>query len=84
MKNKYAEWNIEGNLSEISTCPFYGGESILCDNGYEEPVIDSNGAYVNMDYFEGDVFWCMCKDCGAMSDSKDTPEDAITSWNKKV
>lgn len=51
MEDKYDDWNAEGNLPEINTCPFCSGEGILCDNGHEEPVIDSNGAYVDMEFF---------------------------------
>lgn len=84
MENKYDDWNAEGNLPEIKTCPFCGGESILCDNGYEEPVIDSNGAYVDMDIFDGDIFWCECSVCESSTQGKGTPEEAITAWNKRV
>lgn len=84
VENKYDEWNMDGDLPEINTCPFCGGDGILCDNGYEEPVIDSNGAYVDIDHYEGDAFWCMCKECEAMSDSKEDPEEAIEAWNKRV
>lgn len=55
-KNVFDEWNDDGNLPQIKSCPFCGGKGILCSNGYEEPVIDSNtGAYVDMDIFEGDI-----------------------------
>lgn len=84
MEDKYDDWNAEGNLPEINTCPFCSGEGILCDNGHEEPVIDSNGAYVDMEFFEGDDFWCECKVCGAMTHGEDTPEDAIMVWNKRA
>lgn len=84
MQDKYKGWNENGDLPKISVCPFCGGDGILCDNGYEEPVIDGNGAYVDMDIFEGDVFRCMCKVCGAMTQGEYTPEDAIMVWNKRV
>lgn len=84
-KNVFDEWNDNGNLPQIKNCPFCGGKGILCSNGYEEPVIDSKtGAYVDMDFFEGDIFWCSCESCGAMSGGESMPEDAIKVWNNRI
>ena len=77
-------WNYEGNLNKILSCPFCGGNGELLDNGYEHPVIDENGAYVDMDIFEGDTFWIECEKCGAMMTEADTPEKAIEEWNKRT
>lgn len=83
-KDYYNGWNDEGNLNKILSCPFCGGNGELLDNGYEHPVIDENGAYVDMDIFEGDTFWIECEKCGAMMTGADTPEKAIEEWNKRT
>ena len=83
-KDYYNGWNDEGNLNKILSCPFCGGNGELLDNGYEHPVIDENGAYVDMDIFEGDTFWIECEKCGAMMTEADTPEKAIEEWNKRT
>ena len=83
-KDYYNGWNDEGNLNKILSCPFCGGNGELLDNGYEHPVIDKNGAYVDMDIFEGDTFWIECEKCGAMMTEADTPEKAIEEWNKRT
>lgn len=83
-KDYYNGWNDEGNLDKILSCPFCGGNGELLDNGYEHPVIDENGAYVDMDIFEGDTFWIECEKCGAMMTEADTPEKAIEEWNKRT
>ena len=83
-KDYYNGWNDEGNLNKILSCPFCGGNGELLDNGYEHQVIDENGAYVDMDIFEGDTFWIECEKCGAMMTEADTPEKAIEEWNKRT
>ena len=83
-KDYYNGWNDEGNLNKILSCPFCGGNGELLDNGYEHPVIDENGAYVDMDIFEGDTFWIECEKCGAMMTEADTPEKAIEEWNTRT
>ena len=57
---------------------------MLCDDGYEEPVIDENGAYIDMDISEGETFWCQCEECDAMTQVEDSPEKAIRLWNRRV
>lgn len=71
-------------MDELKPCPFCGGNGKLLDNGYEEPVIDENGAYVDMDISEPDIFWCQCEVCGAMTTGKETEEEAIEEWNHRV
>ena len=83
-KDYYNGWNDEGNLDKILSCPFCGGNGELLDDGYEHPVIDENGACVDMDIFEGDTFWIECEKCGAMITGADTPEKAIEEWNKRT
>lgn len=83
-KDYYNGWNDEGNLNKILSCPFCGGNGELLDNGYEHPAIDENGAYVDMDIFEGDTFWIECEKCGAMITGADTPKKAIEEWNKRT
>lgn len=84
MKDYYSGWNDEGYLEEILKCPFCGENGELIDDGYEVPVIDENGAYVDMDISEGGTFWVECEKCGAMSQAGDTPEEAIQNWNRRA
>lgn len=67
----------------IKFCPCCGGEPTLEDNGYMEPEIDSNGAYVGMDIEEPDFYWVRCKSCGLVSKATETPEETIALWNKR-
>lgn len=84
-EDKYNGWNDDGGLQPIEKCPFCGGSAKLCDNGFEEPVIDpDSGAYVDMEISEGDLFWIQCEVCGAMTCGKETPEGAIREWNIRV
>lgn len=82
----YEDWNSDGNLPEIDKCPFCGSRGILCDNGYEKPIIDpETGAYIDMDISDGDIFWIECQKCGiAQTGGYDSPEEAIQEWNKRV
>lgn len=82
-RDVYDDWNYDGNLPELAKCPFCGGKAILCDNSWEEPVIDEHGAYVDMDMGGGDTLWCECSECGAMLPGEDTPEAAIEKWNRR-
>lgn len=83
--NVYEEWNEEGNLEKIKECPFCGEKGILCDNGYEQIEIDpETGAYTGMDYEEADIFWCECEKCGALAEAGDSPEKAISNWNRRT
>ena len=84
MRDVYNGWNDDGTLPAIKACPFCGSAGMLNDNGYEMPVIDPDtGAYVDMDIFEGDGFWCECPECGAILPEADTPEEAIKQWNRR-
>ncbi|RHC46349.1 hypothetical protein DW839_31175 [Enterocloster bolteae] len=84
-EDKYNGWNDDGGLQPIEKCPFCGGSAKLCDNGFEAPIIDpESGAYVDMEISEGDIFWCECESCGAMTQGEDTPEDSISKWNTRV
>ena len=83
-KDYYNGWNDEENLDPIEKCPFCGGKGELMDNGYEEPIIDENGAYVDMCIVEGDAFWVECEKCKSSNDAADTPEKAIKNWNRRV
>lgn len=74
----------EGFLPKIQNCPFCGSECGLADNEYQHPVIDSGGTYIDMELSEADLFWCFCKGCRAFSDSFDSPEKAIISWNTRT
>lgn len=85
VKDVYNGWNDDGDLEEIKKCPFCGGIGVLRDNGFIYPEIDpETGAYVDMHIEDGDVLWCECEECGAMSESADTPEEAISNWNRRV
>lgn len=85
MNDVYDDWNNEDNeLPEIDVCPYCGGRGMLCDDGYEEPVIDKNGAYIDMDISEGETFWCQCEECDAMTQVEDSPEKAIQLWNRRA
>lgn len=80
-EDKYNGWNDNGDLPPIKKC-LCGGNAKLCDNGFERPVIDPDtGAYIDMDIFDGDRFWCECELCGATTRGQETPEAAITEWN---
>ena len=69
----------------IKPCPCCGGEPDIKDNGYMEPEIDpATGAYVGMDIEEPDFYWVVCKSCGLSSVEKETPEETIALWNKRV
>ena len=84
-EDKYNGWNDDGGLQPIEKCPCCGGSAKLCDNGFEAPIIDpESGAYVDMEISEGDIFWCECESCGAMTQGEDTPEDSISKWNTRV
>lgn len=83
MKDYYNGWNDDGTLEPIKGCPFCGGNGELKDNGYECPIIDENGAYVDMEIVEGNAFWIACEKCGAEGSCRDTPEEAIECWNKR-
>lgn len=83
-RNVYDDWNEDGTLPKIKPCPFCGSAGMLNDNGYERPVIDPDtGAYVDMDFFGGDGFWCECPECGAILPGASTPEEAIEQWNRR-
>ena len=70
-------------LPKIKKCPFCGSRGLLNDNGYMDPVIDSNGAYVDMDVSPGDIFWIECDGCGAETSNGNSPEEAIEKWNRR-
>ena len=84
MVDVYDEWNDDGNLPKIEKCPFCGGRGMLCDDGGQEPVIDSEtGAYIDMEFWEGSTFWIECEGCGCLLGGEETPEQAIEKWNKR-
>lgn len=85
-KDYYHGWNDgDEKLEGIKNCPFCGGHGELLSNGYERPEIDpETGAYIGMDIFDGDILWCQCENCGAMAEDSDTPEGAISNWNRRV
>lgn len=83
MIDVYDDWNEDGLLEPLKTCPFCGGKALLSDNGYEEPIIDEDGCYRGMDIFEGDIFWCQCSECGANTRSNRDLEKAIEIWNTR-
>lgn len=84
--NTWYDWYDEFNcpLEPLKPCPCCGGEAWLKDNGYEEPEIDSNGAYVGMDINEPDYIWVECQSCGLTSLGAGTPEEAISKWNQRA
>lgn len=83
-KDYYNGWNDNKDLEQIEKCPFCGGNGELKDDGYENPVIDENGAYVDMDICEGGMFWIECEKCGAISEAAETPEQGIENWNRRM
>lgn len=84
VKNVFDDWNTEDHpLEALKACPFCGGDGMLLDNSWEEPVIDKNGAYVDMNMGGGDVLWCRCSSCGAETADCNTPEEAIALWNQR-
>lgn len=80
--DKVIYWDV--GLEPIKYCPRCGGEPCLVDNGKFAPVIDSNGAYVDIDIKEPTKFFVECKSCGLMSKVTKTEEETIALWNKKV
>lgn len=83
--NAWDDWNNDDHpLESLKPCPCCGGEAWLKDDGYEEPEIDSNGAYVGMDVNEPDCIWVECQSCGLQSLGAGTPEEAIARWNKRT
>jgi len=72
-------------MGELKKCPFCGGDGVCKDNGYDEPGFDSTtGEFIGMMYEFGDKFWYECKQCGATSGEKESPEEALEAWNKRV
>lgn len=84
LKDVYENYNIEGNLEKIKSCPFCGGKGILIDNEYEVPVFDSKTGNWTIDIEEADILWCVCADCGSEGESAVTPEKAISNWNRRI
>lgn len=68
---------------ELRECPFCGGEARCKDNGYEAPVIDENGAYVDMDINEASDFWVECLVCHGCGPMCNTDEAAEAAWNRR-
>ncbi len=83
--NRWDDWNDEFDhpLEPLKPCPCCGGEAWLQDNGYEEPEIDSNGAYVGMDIHQPDIIWVECQSCGLQTSGAGTPEEVIAQWNQR-
>ena len=48
---------------ELKPCPFCGGKADIQGGSFMEPVIDENGAYVDMEYYEGWGFEIFCNNC---------------------
>lgn len=87
MYDKHDDWFDKNGepLEPIKPCPFCGAKAILQDDHYEEPVIDENGAYVDMDFLGYGFTWVICSECGIRTDDYDNePEKAIADWNKRV
>ena len=83
--NVWDDWNNEDHpLEPLKPCPCCGGEAWFEDDGEMYPEIDSNGAYVGMNIYEGSLFWVTCQSCGLQSLAAKTPEEAIARWNKRV
>lgn len=83
--DRFDDWNSdEQPLEPIKNCPYCGGKGMLLDNSWERPVIDENGAYVDMDMGGGDILWCQCAECDAQTGTGNTPEEAIALWNRRV
>ena len=86
MIDKHDDWFDKNGepLEPIKPCPFCGAEAILQDDHYENPVIDENGAYVDMDFIGHGFTWVICTECGIRTDAYDNePEKAIADWNKR-
>ena len=54
------------------------------DNAYGCGVYDCAGALVDTYSEEPTVFWCECKECGAMTGGEDTDGEAIEAWNRRA
>lgn len=73
----------ENSLPPIQPCPCCGNTAILCDDYYAQPVIDENGAYVDIEQ-DGNWFWIECTSCILCTGVANEPEQVIDSWNKRV
>ena len=71
-------------LEGIKPCPCCGGIPILKDDGYMEPEIAENGAYVGMNVEEPSFYWVECKSCELSTKTTETPEECIALWNKRT
>lgn len=53
----------------LKPCPFCGSSHVLAED-FEE--------------FDMGMYWIRCGDCGAGVSTKDTMEEAIKAWNRRV
>ena len=85
VKDVYSGWNDDGDLEEIKKCPCCGGIGALRGNGFIYPEVDhETGADVGMNIEVVDVRGREDDRWGAMSESADTPEEAISNWNRRM
>ena len=71
-------------MSELKPCPFCGGEAREWNNGSMEPIIDENGAYVDMLISSLDMFGIECERCFCQNIGYATEIEAIKAWNKRI
>lgn len=70
-------------MKELKSCPFCGGRPHYRDDGRWEPVIDSGGAYVDIDISSPSVFIVECS-CGAQIVSDVSEEAVVDAWNRRI
>lgn len=54
---------LSKKATEMKSCPFCGGKVDIQGGSFMEPVIDQNGAYVDMEYHDGWGFEIFCNNC---------------------
>lgn len=64
-------------------CPFCGEKPKLWDNGICDPVIDGNGAYVDMFIHSPDMYGVECTKCNCQNIGYNSEEEAIEGWNRR-
>jgi len=69
---------------ELEICPFCGGIAKIYNNGIWEPVMDFDGAYVDIHTEEADTYWAECEDCHCMTMGCNTEREVADIWNMRI